>query len=191
MCGRYELDPDNEEVKFLVASIQDVFPLAEMKTGEIFPTDVVPVLAYMDGGIMPLPMGWGFPRWDGKGVVFNARSETALEKPMFRRSLEQRRIAVPTTRFYEWKASPEGRKRRYLFRTEDSGLLYLGGIFNLFNEAEMRFTILTTEANTSMVPYHNRMPVLLRREEIDAWIRGRDWEALLRRVPFALNAVAG
>ena len=40
--------------------------------------------------------------------------------------------------------------------------------FNLPTGREKRFTILTTAANESMRPYHDRMPVYLAADERDA-----------------------
>ena len=70
MCGRFEIDPDIPELKTLVSgsglSLQ-------YKTGEIFPADTALVLTNKENDIIPASMIWGFPKWDGKGVIFNAR----------------------------------------------------------------------------------------------------------------------
>ncbi len=52
------------------------------------------------------------------------------------------------------------------------------------------FTILTTDANESMAPYHDRMPLLLAAEECDAWLSGQGREKFLGRIPFAVQAKA-
>lgn len=50
------------------------------------------------------------------------------------------------------------------------------------------FTILTTAANADMAPYHDRMPVLLRREEREGWLKGEELELYLQRIPFGVEA---
>lgn len=103
MCGRYSLAPDeSKEIAQIVAEVQSRFGAASIHTGEIFPTNAAPILLAEEQKITPKPMTWGFPSFRGKGVIINARGETALDKPMFRRSLLERRCIVPTTGFYEW-----------------------------------------------------------------------------------------
>ena len=183
MCGRFEVDPEHPELHTLVSgsglSLQ-------YKTGEIFPTDTA--LVFMGDGekIIPSAMIWGFPKWDGKGVIFNARSETADQKPMFRNALAHHRLAIPTTGFYEWKAEGKRTKTRYFFTHPTENILWLAGIFSQSGE-EKRFTILTTAANDSMAAYHHRMPVLLEQNEIGSWINGPDIRSFIERTPFPLS----
>ena len=125
MCGRYSLAPDqSKEIAQIVAEVQARFGAASIHTGEIFPTNVAPIL-FPDGQKMtPKPIIWGL----GKGVIINARGETALDKPMFRRSVLERRCIVPTTGFYEW----DSQKRKYHFRLPGQDRLYLAGLWNVF-----------------------------------------------------------
>ena len=103
MCGRYSLAPDqSKEIAQIVAEVKARFGAASIHTGEIFPTNATPVLLPDGQKMTPKPMTWGFPSFKGKGVIINARGETALDKPMFRRSVLERRCIVPTTGFYEW-----------------------------------------------------------------------------------------
>lgn len=183
MCGRYVIDIEIDEptLREIIAEAEKRLKEGGLKTGEIFPSDIAPVIAERAGQHMALPMKWGFPRWDGKGIIINARAETAAQKKTFRQSLANARIAVPSTGFYEWK-KPE--KRKYLF--SNSGILYMAGMYSTFEGVDC-FNILTTAANSSMSPYHNRMPVLLRQDELPAWF-GAGYQSLLDRVPFDINA---
>ena len=52
-------------------------------------------------------MLWGFPRFEGNGLIINARAETALERRTFRESVRRRRCVVPARGFYEWNAVRE------------------------------------------------------------------------------------
>lgn len=193
MCGRFNLNGSAKEVLSILEELSHEPGADAVKTGEIFPTDIVPVLTQTEGAVRPEAMVWGFPRWDNKGVIFNARAETALSKPLFRNALLHYPAVVPTTGFYEWKTTLGQRKKiKYLFSDPQAEVLYLAGFFNFFNEkygpVPRRFTILTTDANASMAAYHNRMPVLIRHSEREAWLSGCRLESFLNRTPFAVTA---
>ena len=83
MCGRYSLAPDqSKEIAQIVAEVQARFGAASIHTGEIFPTNTAPILLLDGQKMIPKPMTWGFPSFKGKGVIINARGETALDKPI-------------------------------------------------------------------------------------------------------------
>lgn len=192
MCGRYYIESEDDlvEIRAIIQEVQDKLygkpEAAQLKTGEIFPTNIVPIIT-VDGGVA---MQWGFPKWDGKGVVINARAESANDKNMFRKSLQERRCVVPTTGFYEWRHEGGKNKEKYLFTAPGERMLYLAAIYNIFDgDILPRFTILTTAANESMKPYHNRMPVLLGVGERDRWISdGNAADTILHRIPAQLVA---
>lgn len=188
MCGRYSLAPEESgEIMEIVRQVQD-----RIKTGEIFPTNAVPVMIEAGEEILPEVMEWGYPRFQGKsGQIINARSETAAERPMFRKSLYERRCVFPTTGFFEWGLMPDGKKKKYRFNLPGSRALYLAGLWNEF-AGERKCVILTTAANASMEGIHDRMPVVLTRTELEAWIR--DTNAALdtiREVPPPLERLPG
>ena len=97
------------------------------------------------------------------GEIFPTNA--ALDKPMFRRSLLERRCIVPTTGFYEW----DGQKRKYHFRLPGQDRLYLAGLWNTF-QGEERFVILTTAPNDTIINVHDRMPVMLTDDEVTPWL---------------------
>ena len=104
MCGRFYIDPELEkEIKAVVEAIsnkyKDTPELSAMKTGEIYPTDIVPVLTAGS----PMLMKWGFTGYTGKGQIINARSETAADKPMFRKSFLRKRCLIPANYYFEWE----------------------------------------------------------------------------------------
>ena len=110
-------------------------------------------------------MTWGFPSFKGKRVIVNARGETALDKPMFRRPLLERKCIVPTTGFYEW----DRQKNKYYFRLPRQERLHLAGLWNNF-QGEERFVILTTALNDTIINVHDRIPVLLTDDEVMPWL---------------------
>lgn len=165
MCGRYTLFTDEEyrDIREIIQAVQEKGN--EIKTGEIYPTNPAPVLVQEDGNIIPQAVKWGWPKFNGSGVLINARSETAEEKNLFRKSVYTRRCVVPTTGVYEW----DKEKAKYRFILPHANALYLAGIYNEF-QGERRFLILTTAANESVSFVHNRMPVVIFKEMIDRWL---------------------
>lgn len=184
MCGRYQLDP--EESSEIMAIIQQVEN--RVKTGEIYPTNAVPVLMEAADGIAPEVAVWGYPRFPGKsGKIINARGETAQERPMFRKSLVERRCVIPTTGFFEWGPPDNRKKVKYRFRLKDKPALYLAGLWNEFG-GEKRCVILTTEANQSMAGIHDRMPVILHDTQLKQWVMDTTFALeLVKRPPPALE----
>ncbi|MDD3169409.1 MAG: SOS response-associated peptidase [Eubacteriales bacterium] len=171
MCGRYTFFTDKElqEVDEIIDQISNEIQLENIKTGEIFPTNLAPVFVPQDDFVIPRLMVWGFPNFRNKGVIINARSETAREKKLFGSSLEKRKCVIPSTGFYEWNAE----KKKFLFNMPDSGMLYMAGIYNQFDGKD-RFVILTTGANASVSEVHDRMPVIVPKDRIRNWIFDND-----------------
>lgn len=192
MCGRFDLDRSNQEIDRLLAELPPDSP--PVKLGEVFPSNTALTLILEDGRLAPRAMAWGFPRWDGKGVIFNARAESVLQKPMFRDALKRNPAIIPVSGFYEWRENPfSGRKERFRFAAHGASLLYLAGFWRKFPEEEIEphFTIITTDANASMRPYHDRMPLLLPPDQLAAWLNGQSRAELLASEPFSLNAEPG
>ena len=196
MCGRFSLAPQSPKIQAMLEETARIQNSPPVKTGEIFPTNIVPVLRRQDGRLQARVMTWGFPRRDGKGVVFNARVETAPVKPLFRKALRENPVVVPATGFYEWKAIPGRRKKdKYLFRLPGADLVYLAGFAKSLDEGAWKadgvsecFVILTTDANPYMMDYHARMPILLLSEDREAWLNGEKASRFLERDPLELEA---
>jgi putative SOS response-associated peptidase YedK len=169
MCGRYNFTVEqSEEIQEILENINAKFHRNEVKRGEIFPTNMVPVLIEAEGKVLPTLSIWGFPKYNQKGVIINARAETAFEKKMFSDSLLNRRCIIPSTGFYEW----DSKKQKFLFWQKGSRALYMAGMYQYYKE-EMHFVILTTNANESMKEVHSRMPLVILRDEIETWIFNR------------------
>ena len=122
-----------------------------------------PVLIANGGKVVADLQTWGIPGWKG-GLMINARAETVCEKPMFRRSMAAQRCVIPATSFYEWDAA----RHKYQFALPGEPL-YLAGLYDNVDGAN-RFVILTTTPNASMHGIHDRMPLILRRDQIRPWL---------------------
>ena len=180
VCGRYNFTAeDSEEIRNIIREVQNNLDVP-IKTGEIYPTNAVPVLL----PDCPIAMLWGFPHFKGSGVIINARAETVTDKRMFRESVMTCRCVIPSTGFYEWKRDGNA-KTKYLFRMPEQAELYMAGFYNRFNdkdgEEKGRFVILTTAANESMQDIHDRMPVILRPDERDVWMHDGDFYRIFDR----------
>ncbi len=161
MCGRYYIpEPDDDAgFKEILEHVKKVYgnqpAYAGMKRGEIFPTDIVPVVT----GNAPALMKWGFPRFDGKGQVINARLETADEKPMFRKSYAAARCLVPAGHYFEWRKDG-ARKTKYAVGRD--GMIYMAGLYRREPDWPLPlFVILTRPAAPGLAFIHDRMPVIV------------------------------
>lgn len=125
---------------------------------------------------------WGLvPRWAADpaigGRTINARSETVATTPAFRDAwTARRRCAVPVDAFYEWKAGPRPRQP-YAIAGADRAPIALAGLWDGWKDPETgawlrTFTLLTCPANPAMAALHERMPVILHREAVRAWLEG-------------------
>ena len=187
MCGRFTLG----EVKELITRFSIDHPLADIPTPRfnIAPGQDVPVIEAGGSRTMTI-MRWGLvPFWAKDARIgnrmINARSESVAERPAFRNALRARRCIVPTTGFYEWKRTRDG-KRPYLAKLKDERLFGMAGLYERWTspqKAEMlSFTILTTAANDLMAGIHDRMPVILDRQDEEMWLRPGPLEGDLKRI---------
>ena len=181
MCGRYVITDEGniDEIEAILQEINNHYKGSSItaKTGEIFPTNNAPILSIQGGKPSLSLMKWGFPKWDKKGVIINARSETAPEKKMFAKSLATQRCVILSTGFYEWAKTDGKTKEKYLFNSNDSPMLYMAGFYkhNIENDQEelinSNFVILTRAANESISSIHDRMPVILYKNELVNWLK--------------------
>ena len=190
MCGRFQVEIEEKELREIIRDADGNYHIKDMDihTGEIRPTNIATVLAVVDGEIQAMPMFWGLPKWWGdKGVIFNVKAETALQNKRFREPLLQHPTIIITTGFFEWKAK-EGKKKKdmYIFKDPNSKITYLAGFNNTY-DGEDRFTILTREPNKSVEDYHDRMPIVVPKDDIKEWLSGEKIQYYLDRVPDALD----
>ena len=120
-----------------------------------------------DAGLGAELLQWGFPGFDKGKLLTNARAESVKDRPTFADSYAARRCVLPAAGFYEW----DKKKEKVIFTVPENRILYLAGIYRPYGE-EKRFVVLTREANASMAPVHDRMPLILSREEVRPWVNG-------------------
>jgi len=171
MCGRYSFDKVDEfGERFGI----DFDPKEVRPNFNVAPTQTMPVIRNVDGLKTVELMRWGIPRFIGPGKVkdvFNTRSDKAFHN--WKKMTMTQRILVPATGFYEWKKLAGG-KQPYFIHTKDEDMFAFAGIWNAWKDEDGKiintYSIITTEPNKEMTEIHNRMPVILHRDEEDAWL---------------------
>ena len=179
MCGRYQFSLNQyDDLAQILADAQRRsrqlselnFSMADPITtpahgaaADIAPTNIAPVMIASGNRVVGEFQKWGIPNFQGK-LVINARAETVTEKPMFRRSIAAQRCVVPASAYYEWDSG----KRKYCFTLPDQPLFF-AGIYDVVNGMNC-FVILTTAPNSSVENVHDRMPLILRRDQVRPWL---------------------
>ena len=179
MCGRLNIS-DFRGIEVLLAMLAEPLPLPEgFSPGfNLGPGALLPALSHHQGPLRLELMHWGIsPPWAKPGQfqrpLFNARAETAWEKPAFRQAVRQRRIVVPANGFYEWQKTVTGKQAFHFTARPWPGLL-IAGLFDLDANGRPCACLLTTGANGTMQPIHDRMPVILAPEQVLLWLDGTD-----------------
>ena len=182
MCGRYYVDEETaREIEKLVRDLDRRLKME--RTGDVFPSQNAMILKGEGNHLAAEQMRWGFPGFEKGKLLINARAETALERPTFRESVQDRRCIIPARGFYEWNKS----KEKFTFERKETPVLFMAGCYNRY-EGQERFVILTTEANSSVAPVHNRMPLILEPEELKDWVLDdQATESLLHKTPVLLE----
>jgi putative SOS response-associated peptidase YedK len=180
VCGRFTLTTSQHDVIYFVEhhfSIQqNDFLSTHQPTYNVAPTQsLITILSdgkINKGGYLP----WGFP-FEGqstKTFIVNARSETVMEKPMFRSSYRGKRCLVLADGFYEWNRK-EKPSQPYYFHLPNHSIFAFAGLWNhyLDKEGKKQFavTLLTTASSqTIMEPIHDRLPVVLSPDQYQFWL---------------------
>lgn len=192
MCSRYDLTSPPEAVRAVFGyRTEPNFPPRE----KIAPTEPVPIIRRgLDGEPEFALVRWGLiPGWvkDPREftTLFNARSETALEKASFRNAMKRRRCLFPASGFFEW-TGPKGKRRPLYFHAPDDRVLAFAGLYEHWMGADgsevETATILTCAANELVGQYHSRMPAILDAADHAVWLDTNevsDKEAVAMLVP--------
>ena len=170
MCGRYSLGGEDllQEMREIIHEVnRRALGDGVKSSGEAYPSDTVPVIA-TSRGMRPgiFPMRWGYLLPDGKRII-NARSETAASKPLFQDGIRRRRCVIPAVHYFEWTHGGQPRARYAIAPRE--GMTFLAGVYRMEGDTPA-FAILTRGAAEEIAFVHDRMPVMLPRELIEAWI---------------------
>ena len=177
MCGRFSLFT-NEEILKDEYSLDSIPKLSEKYN--IAPGQNLPIILFdeeLNRNTLFLAH-WGFiPSWvkEIKEVTkpINARYETLEEKPYFRSSFSRQRCLIPANGFFEWdKRTKPGTP--FHFHLENNKLFSFAGLWSKWKgnneETIISCTLITTNANSLISPIHDRMPVILQKENYKKWL---------------------
>jgi putative SOS response-associated peptidase YedK len=175
MCGRFTLATDAE-------ILQQRFH-AQLEMGLYRPTyNAAPsqglsvILNDNPGSIVKAD--WGFvPHWadgrEGLKPLINARGESVADKPFFRDGFKRNRCLVLADGFYEWRRSKRG-KVPYRIALKTKEPFAFAGLWSRVHDPAGKlhstFAIITTVPNELVAKIHDRMPVILTREDEEDWL---------------------
>jgi putative SOS response-associated peptidase YedK len=182
MCGRYvAASPPSTWASYFDVDETAIDPAdPPPPSWNVAPTDPVPAVAVGRDGQRRLGLfRWGLvPPWAQPSVaarMINARAETVLTKPAFKRAFARHRCLLPADGFYEWQRVEGAAKRPWYIHRADGAPMAFAGLWEVWRspagEPMRTCSIITTTANPLMAPVHDRMPVIL---EASDW---RDWLA--------------
>ncbi len=191
MCGLYSFRTSAEESRALFEYVdQPEFP----PRAHVAPGQPIAVVRMENNQRRLALVRWGFvPSWvkeikPGKPLI-NARGETVLEKPSFRNAMKRRRCLVPADGYYEWSGAEGTRKTPYYVQRSDGGLFAFGGIWEHWMGADgseiETAALMTIAPNRELSVIHDRMPVIIAREDHETWLAGsvEDAAKLIRPAP--------
>ena len=153
MCGRYTFTKESYESGY------DFSP-----SYNIAPSQTAPTLIKEGNQLVRQNMQWGYPIGNRNKLV-NARCENLYKLPSYKNA---KRCAVPFSGWYEWFQFEDKSKHPFYFFVRNIDL-HFAGIY-----VDGGYCILTRPASTPVKRYHHRMPVLLKKFEVDTYINGND-----------------
>lgn len=179
MCGRYTI---RVPFRVIAEALELVVPARDEVEGltgryNVAPSQTVPaVRPGGDGAPDVVGLSWGLlPAWakDAKGArrPINARADGVDVKPTFRNAFRRGRCLMPADGFYEWRANEDGTKQPYFIRLADNEPFAFAGLSESWHGGEVEScALITTTPNDAMRPIHDRMPVILRKDDAKRWL---------------------
>ena len=204
MCGRFfvEGESDNELLARMIAEAerrqQAITGESHIARGEVFPASTVAAMAAgKSGEIGIFPMTWGFHLQPQNKLIINTRSETAIDKSLFRKSMLERRCLIPCSWYFEWETRNAQQsllddmpslqiqaaeqtvkdkaknltKIKYAIHPKTPGIIYLAGIYRYEDNLKLPvMSILTREPAPEISFIHDRMPVIFSDSHHGTWL---------------------
>ena len=182
MCGRFALYSSFNAIKEYADILNEIGDLD--KNFNVAPGQIIPIVIKEHGKKILEPVKWGLvPFWAKDPKIgyrmINTRAKTIAEKPSFKAAFKYRRCLIPANGFYEWK-KPE--KQPYYIHLPDRELFTFAGIWEEWHHPDgtqlRTCSIITTSASKMMQNIHERMPVILNKENEEKWLTHSDQKEL-------------
>ena len=182
MCGRFALYSSFTAIKEYADILNEIGDLD--KNFNVAPGQIIPIVIKEHGKKILEPVKWGLvPFWAKDPKIgyrmINTRAKTIAEKPSFKAAFKYRRCLIPANGFYEWK-KPE--KEPYYIHLPDRELFSFAGIWEEWHHPDgtqlRTCSIITTSASKMMQNIHERMPVILNKENEEKWLTHNDQKEL-------------
>jgi putative SOS response-associated peptidase YedK len=188
MCGRYGRRADKQRIaEWMQTHNTDVFDDSYLAPSfNVAPQSFQPVVRLdAETGERELTiMRWGLvPFWAKDAKIgystINAKAETITTSPAFREAMKRRRCLVPAYWFYEWKKIDVKSKQPHAIALQDGSLFAFAGLWETWKDKATgqtleTYTVITTDPNELMQTLHNRMPVILHRQDYERWLASAD-----------------
>lgn len=174
MCGRFSLTHNREKItkrfnvevsgewkpRFNIAPTQQSLVITNKNSAEAF---------LFRWGLIP---NWSLNENTGNNLI-NAKGETILSKSPFKQIIQSQRCLILADGFYEWK--PEGKKKiPHRITLASDEMFAFAGIWDTWDNGDdviNTFTVITTAANDLVKEIHDRMPVILPKDQERTWIK--------------------
>lgn len=189
MCGRVTLELD---IQLLRDILNDAYGVKTMTLNHYKPRYNIapsqPLLSVINDGVSNRAgyLKWGFvPSWSKDTSIgnklFNARSETLALKPTFKDAFSTKRCLILASSFYEWQSHSSDRTP-YRISLKESPLMPMAGLWSSYKAPDQTkiftCTIITTQANDMIKNIHDRMPVILSPNQLNAWLNPQNKDVL-------------
>jgi putative SOS response-associated peptidase YedK len=145
----------------------------------IKPTAPVNISYLRSGTIIGAVARWWFvPHWhrkpaaEWKATTFNAKIETAHEKPTFRTAWEIGRCEVPALGYNEWTGPKSHRQPWFIGVNSNRPAVFFAGLHSRLEDGSRTCAILTRPAPAQLAEIHPRAPVILTGNEVGPWVSG-------------------
>ncbi|HKL75419.1 MAG TPA: SOS response-associated peptidase [Halanaerobiales bacterium] len=174
MCGRYSLYIKPTDLALRYGTINNDINFSPKK--EIYPGQNAPVITIdtKSNNKQLKLFNWGFSPSYTKQKIINARSETIDQKTTFKKSFKDKRCLIPATSFFEWKKIAKNNIKHEIY-LKNQKIFSFAGIYDQFRDKDDNlitcYTIITTNANEKINNIHNRMPVILSKNQEDNWLK--------------------
>lgn len=117
----------------------------------------------------PLVASWSntYPEFQ----THNARSEDMTQKASYKHLLGKRHCVIAINGFYEWERTKE--KIPWYFSMANGDLMLLAGLWDYNTRLDaplLSATVITRSPNQIVGEVHDRMPVILTREQASVWL---------------------